>query len=166
MADHPEQDVFNPFEGEQTSIDVELAVLVARVWQRGIRTASCCQEAGPDWPEHEGKAYIAFPTVYDAERFLEIAAGSFSEELESLYNRVVFHGASIETEGDWAQRRRFAVEGWAADLNRDYVESEEGNGDVPVVFGPPPIELAVAVYFPRADIAELERRFALRTPLI
>lgn len=78
----------------------------------------------------------------------------------------MFHGASVETEGDWEQRRRFAVEGWAADLNRDYVESEEGDGDVAVVFGPPRIELAIAVYFPRADIAELERRFALRTPLI
>jgi hypothetical protein len=166
MSDHPERDVFNPFEGQEIRIDVELALLLPRMWQRGIRTTACCQDAGLDWREHEGKAYVVFPTVYDAERFLAIAAGSFSEELESLYNRVVFHGASVETEDNWVHRRRFTVEGWASDLNRDYVESEEGGDDVAVVYGPPRIELSIAVYFPRDDIAALERRFVLPTPNI
>jgi hypothetical protein len=154
MPSHPERDVFNPFLGETVPIDVDLATLVARVWQRGIRTSWSCQDGGIDWSGHEGKAYIAFPTVYDAKRFLEIAAGDYSEDLESLYNRVVLHGSAIETEDDWYRRRRFTVEGWAADLNRDY--DEDGNA---VVNAPPEISLTIAVYFPRDDIASLEKQF-------
>jgi hypothetical protein len=159
VLDHPTRDVFNPFTRDNIPIDADLAVLMERLWRRGIRTVSCCQE-DTDYPHHYGKAYIYFETVVDAERFLSIAAGSYSDELESLYNRVVFHGSLLELEDDWYLRRRFTVEATAADINHDFVWDPTTDEDELVIYGPPRIELGITVSFPREDITELAARFA------
>jgi hypothetical protein len=158
VPDHSTKEVFNPFMGEYLPIDLDLAELISYLWQRGIRTVSCCQE-DTDYPHHYGKAYIYFETITDAERFLSIAAGEYSEEMESLYNRTVFHGAALETENDWYLRRRFTVEATAADVNRDFVWDPETDEDELVIYGPPKIELGILVSFPNSDIQELETRF-------
>jgi hypothetical protein len=122
----------------------------------------CCQEADSRInPAHSGKAYIVFATLVDTERFLSIAADHFEEELESLYNRIVFNGSHMTFEDGWPQRRRFLVEAIAADLVRS--EDWDIDGSEVVTYpGPPDINLTMIVHFPREDIAGLERRFANR----
>jgi len=159
VGDHPTREVFDPVTRQSIAIDADLAPLIEGLWRAGIRTVSCCQE-DTGFPHHYGKAYIYFETMTDAERFLSIAAGSYSDELESLYNRVVFHGSQVELEDDWYLRRRFTVEATAADLNHDFIWNPELDEDELVIYGPPRIELGIVVSFPRDDIPELEKRFA------
>jgi hypothetical protein len=141
--------------GEEIGIDTRLAPLIRSLWRLAIQTSACCQEA----ELRKGKAYIAFETIKDAERFLGLAAGAYSEDLESLYNRVVFHGSLWKSKA-WAERRRFHVECWAKDWNMDYEWNEETQEGAPVVYGPPRIELGVVVLFPTGDIDAVTERFA------
>jgi hypothetical protein len=102
-----------------------------------------------------GRVWVDFPTAADAERFLDIAAGDYDEEVESLYNRVT---GEYEPDDDWEQYREHRV--WQYRCSpMDYgapLYDEEGNLEVPG--SERCIVLSVSVRFPHDDHAEVLRR--------
>jgi hypothetical protein len=57
-------------------IDAALAPLIRVLWDRGIDTYQCCQEARP------GEACIQFPGTNEVEEFLYLAKARYKVELE------------------------------------------------------------------------------------
>jgi hypothetical protein len=97
-------------------------------------------------------AYVGFDEWADIETFLSVAAGQHSEEIESLYNRIVGKVMRVPYKR-WADKRLWRVEAGTRDLNLDF---EEDN--TPVLFGPPAIALSPFVVFPASDTEEVVRR--------
>lgn len=146
--DHREISVRHPERGD-IGIDEQLAGLIAVLWRLGLRTTSCCQDI-----DGKGTASISFDNWEDVEFFLSAAAGDHSEEVESLYNRIVYGGRVLPGYWRrWIRERCWRVEGFAYDWNADIDE----NDDL-VLLGPPAIAISPAVCFPASDIPEVERR--------
>ena len=97
MADPPHETVtlHHPEYGD-VEIDCGLAELIGFVWRAGLETVACCEEVrGPF-------AFIQFATPESAAAFLSTAAGTYSEDPESLYNRIADAHRLIEINGtDW-----------------------------------------------------------------
>jgi hypothetical protein len=145
---HVQINVRHPERGD-IGIDEKLAGLIAVLWRLGLRTTACCQDG-----DRKGTAWIAFDNWQDVEFFLSAAAGEHSEEIESLYNRIVYAGRVLpDYWRRWMRERCWRVDGLALDCNADIDE----NGEL-VLIGPPAMEVLPAVYFPVSDVPEVESR--------
>ena len=66
----------------EAEIDEEIAPLIEEIWKAGMGTTNSCQENQPD------VAWIEFYSSIDAAEFLDVVAGEYSDEFDSLYNRI------------------------------------------------------------------------------
>ena len=133
--------------GERVAdIDYAIAELVEQIWIAGIDTANSCQENRP------GIAWLSFPAECEASDFLNIVAGSYSDQIESLYNRIRLEWTDPEgtIPGEWC----YSVNPWDASIeqtvNGEFVEERS--------VGKPHFLFAVSIRFPIEDIPELVRR--------
>ena len=142
VGDHPQTRV--EYRGFSAEIDVEIAPFILELWTADIWTSSSCQDSG----EEPGRVSVAIDEAADAARFLSIASGEYSEETESLYNRIV---AAHEPE-DWERFRRDRVWHFYADAF-DIHGSDKSPIEDP--WAARMIDFAITVTFPRSDLDEV-----------
>jgi hypothetical protein len=156
---HPAVVLAHPEFGE-AEIDEKLAELIRLIWAAEIVTTGCCQDH-----DGTGTAYISFATWTEGlERFLSISAERFDQgDVESLYNRIIFHGRQLPEDYErWSRERCWRIEGLARDARIDDFTDEGEPLDIdgrPIGEGLPKIEAHPRVLFPQSDVPEVERRF-------
>lgn len=132
----------------EADIDEELAPLIEEIWKADIPTVNACQE------NRNGIAWIEFLTGIDVADFLNVVAGKYSDEINSLYNRIRGEWDDAVTgpaEGKWQFSMRsvdMSVRQWFVDENS--IDEE--------VMGPPEFIFHVSIHFPRTDIPVLLQR--------
>lgn len=134
--------------GEQEAeIDVEIAPLIEQIWTAGIETTNSCQENQP------GMAWIEFLTAIDAADFLNAVAGEYSNEFDSLYNRIAHGWEPLASRPvGWCE---YSLHPWDASVEQKWVNEDEID-EAPT--GPPEFVFSVSVRFPRTDIPLLIER--------
>lgn len=125
LAEHKQVDV------EGVEIDEGIADLIVACWDRGIETVLSCEN-------NSGRIWIEFFEESDLVEFTRIAAGEFSDDVESLYNRVLPEFEPV----DWEAFRE----------NRAWMYGINPEMGVEPHFYP-------WVRFPISDYAEVLRRF-------
>lgn len=128
MGEHNTVTVHHPTQGA-IEIDIQIAPLIAALWQRGIETTNSCQENKP------GMMWVEFATADDALRFIQLAASSRAVE-RGLYGRVMGMG--------WSKNWEYGI------TIQDDSVSTNANGKVDY-HGSPRYRLSVAVRFPMSD---------------
>ena len=144
---HPQ--TFIEHRGFAAEVDEEIAPLILEMWRAGIPTMLSCQDNGGDGAG--GRIWIALPAGA-AEFFLTIAAGEYSDDIDSLYNRVV-RGFVPEAWEEFRERRAWHYDSTAMDVSLDL----DSDGDVTLT-GPTEVMLAAHVRFPRGDLDEVLKR--------
>jgi hypothetical protein len=139
MTNHPQELVIV---GEmEAEIDVDIAPLIKLIWEYGLATSNCCQE------NHPGIVWIEFLTELDAVQFLNIVAGEFSNEMDSLYNRIrrKWEPEDVESLGWWK------FEAFLRDDSVMVSFDDDGNIDE-TPFGNIDFQFSISVRFPRTDL--------------
>ena len=146
------------FGEREVDIDVEIAPLITEIWKTGMLTVNSCQENKP------GIAWIQFVMPAMANDFVNIVAGPYSEELDSLYNRARAAGGGnagpVEVAGNMNTE---PVEGaWEYDTYPFNLTTAASNGCVEEdPTGLLASNVLVSIRFPHADLPILLER--LRT---
>ena len=128
-------------------IDVGIAPLIEEIWRAEIVTINSCQEAQP------GVAGIVFLTAEHAEAFLDIVAGEFDDDDDSLYNRILQARSADDEDQDG--RWIFIVD--LHDESLDWQERPDGTLDVRST-GSPHFGFSISIGFPVMDIPVLVER--------
>ncbi len=130
----------------EADIDEMLAPLVKEIWKAGISTANSCQENQP------GVAWIEFFSSIDATEFLDIVAGEYSDEFDSLYNRIrgEWSRTSDPVQGKW----QFDIHPVDMSIRQWYVD--DNIDEKPT--GAPEFIFRVSIRFPCTDINVLLQR--------
>ena len=131
----------------EADIDEELAPLIEEIWKMDFPTVNSCQENQP------GVAWIEFFSSVDAAEFLDVVAGEYSDESDSLYNRIrgEWDGTSGPVQGKW----KFDIHPVDMSIRQWYVD--EGCIDEEPT-GAPEFLFHVSIRFPRTDIDVLLQR--------
>lgn len=79
MPDHPQTHI--ALGEREADVDESVAPLILELWKADIDTLMSCQD-------NNGRVWLDFPSAEDAQKFLDIAAGDYEEDVFSLYNRV------------------------------------------------------------------------------
>ena len=124
--------------GHEAEVDAGIADLILVIWMSGIDTLMSCQETEP------GRAWIEFPTVQDALKFLNRVAVHPTENYppikDTLYGRII--GAGSKDGWDFSA----FPDNWA-------VEEEVWDGFENFTrMGDADFDFAVGVWFPTTDI--------------
>lgn len=149
MTQHATIPLTRPDTGETVEIDEQLAELIEQVWQAGVDTVSCCQDAGdlgaalltalPHLAEHQainrGRAYVDFPDPAEAGRFLTAVANAGPRD--ALYVRMTHWAAP----GAWC-----STVGW--------IDDNDADEHLPCDIYPDTLHLS----FPATDISEIVAR--------
>jgi hypothetical protein len=138
------------WKGRYAEVDEELAPVILSLWKAGIDTCNSCQDNFP------GIAWVEFPTMLDAKRFLDLVAVYPDERdmravngrlyvgdvpfWETLYGRITGWG----NDDDW----RYDVNVHNGSVDEHIVNDEV----VQTCFGPSDFEFFVSVRFPRTDL--------------
>ncbi len=139
------------FVGMDADIDIEIAPLIEKVWRAGFHTFNSCQENQP------GIIWIEFD-LDDGLQFLNIVADEYSDDYDSLYNRIR-HGWETKDKKsiDW----EFAINLVDWSIESRY-EGENGEpGDIYCIetpTGPPNFIPFLSVRFPKEDLTLVEER--------
>ena len=143
MADAPTHPTVHvSWDDQEADVDEDIAELVLECWRSGLRTVSSCQ----DWRSRRGRArmvWVQLP-LSSAEAFLAIAAGRYTDEMDSLYNRIL---RDSEPELGWEE--------WRRDRFWHYAASPLD------LAGPerlPEVVFDIGVGFPFEDLPEVVRR--------
>ncbi len=133
-------------------VDIEIADLVTAMWRADIDTLMSCQDNAGRLAGSPRRVWIHFADAHPAKRFLTVAAGEPSDDVDSLYERVLH---KLDHENQKRFRRRQA---WRYDLDvGDYNDFDELGTE---------IFIGLAVRFPFTDKAEVIRRLdAAAVPL-
>lgn len=131
----------------EADIDTAIAPLIQEVWKAGIVTTLSCQE------NLDGMAWIEFLTTHDAADFLDAVATDYSEELESLYNRIRRGFDPIGT-GDFPWWR-FSATPWDTSVNEWVAENGDSEEES---LAAPHFEFHLGIRFPTDDIPTLVER--------
>lgn len=131
----------------EAEIDEEIAPLIEEIWKADMGTTNSCQE------NQSGIAWIGFTTSFEAAEFLDIVAGEYSAEFDSLYNRIrgKWDSTSDPVQGMWQYSLYpvdVSVRQWDVDEN---TIDEEAIGSREFIFH-------VSIRFPRTDIDVLLQR--------
>ncbi len=130
----------------EADIDEEIAPLIEEIWRADLYTINSCQENRP------GIMWIQFMSADEAAAFLDIVAGSYSYELDSLYNRIrlMWDTDTGPVEGSW----EYAISPF--DIAVDDRIVDEYIDEEPT--GPPQFVFNVSIRFPRSDVPILVQR--------
>ena len=139
-CDRPHPTVFVEVGENRAEIDSGLAPLIEQVWKAGIDTMMSCQET---W---DGIAWIAFDSVDDVLRFLDIVA-FYEPGADTLFNRICDDLVGELSSPEWEFRFN------PMPLIDCSVEQITG---APVSF-----HATIGVYFPQTDIPTLLNRLRL-----
>lgn len=134
-TEHPQ--VWIEYEQMSADVDEGIADLILEMWRAGIDTIMSCQDNPP------GRVWLDLP-VSDVVDFLEIAAGDYDTDVESIFNRSV----CWEDADDWRQFR--AQRAWQY---KAIPGCYSGPGEVPL------ITVDISIRFPHSDYEEVLRRF-------
>jgi len=131
----------------EADIDAEIAPLIEEMWKAGIATMNSCQENEPEI------VWLEFLTAIDAADFLDIVAGSYSDEPDSLYNRIRL---------EWETETGPVKGAWRYDLNPADMSVDQrllGDGSIDEKqIGPPDFIFHVSIRFPCSDVTALVQR--------
>jgi hypothetical protein len=130
---HPQERI--EYEGFSAEVDKAIAPLILDLWRAGCDTLNSCQDNRGEGGEVQ-RVWIHFVTVADAERFMGIAAGEPSDEVESLYSRIVGEADAH----DWYEFRRNRA--WSYDAHPEPWTDDNGRDR---------ITLSVSIRFPFSD---------------
>ena len=131
----------------EADIDEEIAPLIEEIWRADLGTVNSCQDNPP------GIVWIEFEIAFQAAEFLDIVAGPYSEEFDSLYNRIrlMWERTTGPVEGAWQYDIR------PSDMSVDMcVVDDEYIEEKPT--GPPEFVFEVSIRFPRSDLPILLER--------
>ena len=153
-TEHPQ--TFIEHRAFAAEVDADIAPLILEMWRAGIPTILSCQDNGREGAR--GRIWISLPAGA-AESFLTIAAGEYSEEIDSLYNRVV-GGFEPESWKNIREHHAWHYGSTPIDVSLDidshaYVTST----------GPTEVMVAADVRFPRGDLDEVLKRMRAHNEL-
>lgn len=132
----------------EADVDAGIAEFILELWRAGIETMMSCQD-------NDGRVWVEFPSANDAERFLDIVAGEYDDDIYSLYNRLVHEGE----DDDWETFRESHAWQYACapmDYNGALFDAQ-GELERPAE-AQRFIQLHVSVRFPRYDYDEVLQR--------
>ena len=140
-------------------IDIKIAPLIEEIWKADFHTFNSCQDNQPYWKpaSQTGVIWIEFD-LDDGLQFLNIIADEYSDDYDSLYNRIR-HGWETEDKNsiDW----EFAINLVDWSIESRY-EGENGEpGDIYCIetpTGPPNFIPFLSVLFPKEDLPLVEER--------
>jgi len=133
---HPVVDL--QYQGESVEIDEVMAPLIKAIWDAGIETMMCCQEA---WP---GLAWIEFTSVDEALKFLNIAV-VYDDTKDSLFARASMHSLSSGNCPDWEYQLNV--------MDALELEPPRKKGSEAYFWA------SVGIYFPHEDMEVILQRF-------
>lgn len=136
---------FIEYKDLSADVDENIADLILNLWKLDIVTLNSCENNVPqDW------VWIEFLSAIDAESFLNIVANEYSDDYNSLYNRIKNAWDGNTEENVW----KISVN--IDDLNVVY--DEIGNDEViETSIGKPTMNLIVSVRFPISDLLEVKK---------
>jgi hypothetical protein len=137
------------YEGIEADIDEGIADLILLLWQKNISTTMSCENNVP-----ESYVWIEFASVFEAEKFIDKIRPEFSQDICSLYNRIML---------DWASTADSQTKYWIysikpRNINAGYIEDEGGKGALPIITGRMASHFEVGIRFPQSDLQEIYDR--------
>lgn len=131
-------------EDMEAEVDLKIADLILNLWKLDLTTTNSCQDNNPkDW------IWIEFASTLDAEQFLNICANEYSDDVDSLYNR-------IRQEWDGA-KDSWKYSTCIDDYNVHQEIDEEDDSIIEISLGKPDFMFSMSIRFPAYDLKEVER---------
>lgn len=133
----------------EAEVDENIADLILNLWKLNIMTVLSCENNVPD-----DFVWIEFMSVTDAEEFLNIAAGSYSDDVHSMYNRIRQAWSENDDDDDdfWLYNVNIDDMNVSADIIDDCVEEKSS--------GKPEFNVFMSVRFPLTDLEEVKKKVA------
>jgi hypothetical protein len=130
---------------ESANIDKNIAPLIEGLWKLNIDTLLSCEN-------NNGKVWIDFTSVYDAENFLNIVA-KYSEGLNSMYNRIrnEWSDPNNPTKNIWEYDPHIMDLGVHQEITKDDFVDETFSGKHEFHF-------TMSVRFPQKDLKSVTNR--------
>lgn len=149
MAEHPQVSI-QVAPDYTLDVDDGIADLITEIWRVGLTTTLSCQDNRTK-EAPSGCIWIEFTSAAEAEAFLDIVSGPYSDDPDSLYNRIRHGGCPPHCDGvDCYQEHgpwRYSV--GVDDQNIDGWEEKDDWVEESV--GPPWFLFSLSVRFPHRD---------------